>query len=51
MSLGDWLLFSSITLVATLSPGPAILLVVSNSVRFGPAACIPGQFSAISPAC
>lgn len=40
MSLSDWLLFSSITLAATLSPGPAILLVVSVSMRFGPGACV-----------
>jgi threonine/homoserine/homoserine lactone efflux protein len=35
MSVESWLLFSSIALVATLSPGPAILLVSSHSVSYG----------------
>ncbi len=35
MTLENLLLFTTISLVATLSPGPAILLVSTNSVRYG----------------
>lgn len=35
MSFENWLLFSSIALVATLSPGPAILLVSTHSLSYG----------------
>lgn len=35
MSLHDWLLFSSIALVATITPGPAVLLVSSHSIQLG----------------
>jgi threonine/homoserine/homoserine lactone efflux protein len=35
MELSTWLLFSSIALVATISPGPAILLSVTNSLMYG----------------
>jgi len=35
MTIESWLLFSSIALAATLSPGPAILLVSSHGVSFG----------------
>lgn len=33
MSIESWLAFSSIALIATLSPGPAILLVMTHSLR------------------
>jgi homoserine/homoserine lactone efflux protein len=35
MELSTWLLFSSIALVATISPGPAVLLSVTNSLTHG----------------
>jgi len=35
MELSTWLLFSSIALVATISPGPAVLLSVTNSLTYG----------------
>ena len=35
MSIDSWLLFASIAFVATITPGPAILLVTTHSVSFG----------------
>lgn len=35
MSLSVWLVFFAASLVTTFSPGPAILLAISNSVAFG----------------
>lgn len=35
MEFDSWLLFASIALMATLTPGPAILLVSTHSVSFG----------------
>ncbi|MGK0442847.1 MAG: threonine/homoserine/homoserine lactone efflux protein [Pseudohongiellaceae bacterium] len=35
MNLESWMIFSSIALIATITPGPAILLVTSHSVQFG----------------
>ena len=35
MQLETWLAFSSVALVATLTPGPAILLVTTHSLQFG----------------
>jgi homoserine/homoserine lactone efflux protein len=35
MELSTWLLFSGIALVATISPGPAVLLSVTNSLTHG----------------
>lgn len=35
MEFTTWLLFSAVALVAVISPGPAILLSISNSIRFG----------------
>ena len=35
MTFENLLLFTSISLIAALSPGPAILLVSTNSVRYG----------------
>ncbi len=36
MDFESWLLFCSIAFVATLSPGPAILLVTTHSLQYGP---------------
>lgn len=36
MNLSNWLLFSSVALLTTFSPGPAVLLAISNSVAKGP---------------
>ncbi len=35
MTIENWLLFSSIALVATVTPGPAILLASTHSVTYG----------------
>ncbi len=35
MNFDSWLLFTSIALIATITPGPAILLVSTHSVAFG----------------
>ena len=35
MELDSWLLFSSIALVATITPGPAVLLVTANTMEHG----------------
>lgn len=35
MELSTWLLFIAVAIVAIASPGPAILLSISNSIRFG----------------
>ena len=35
MNYDSWLLFTSIALMATITPGPAILLVSTHSVTFG----------------
>ena len=35
MDLSTWLLFIAVALVAIMSPGPAILLAISNSLQFG----------------
>lgn len=36
MPLSTWLLFCSVALLATFSPGPGVLLAISNSVAVGP---------------
>ncbi len=36
MSLESWFLFASIALFTALTPGPAVLLVTTHSLRFGP---------------
>ncbi len=36
MELSNWLVFAAISLATCFSPGPAVLLAVSNSVSFGP---------------
>lgn len=35
MEFSTWLLYATVALIAILSPGPAILLAVTNSVTFG----------------
>ncbi|MCP4996005.1 MAG: LysE family translocator [Gammaproteobacteria bacterium] len=35
MNIENWLLFSSIALIATITPGPAILLASTHSVTYG----------------
>ncbi len=35
MDVTSWLLFIAVAIAAILSPGPAILLAISNSIRFG----------------
>ncbi|GAA0406359.1 LysE family translocator [Cocleimonas flava] len=35
MEFSSWLLFVAVAIAAVMSPGPAILLAISNSVRFG----------------
>src|SRR5210317_715863 len=35
MNLDSWLLFASIAFIATITPGPAILLVTTHSVSYG----------------
>jgi len=35
MEITTWLLFVAVGIVAVISPGPAILLSISNSIRFG----------------
>lgn len=36
MHLSNWLLFCSIALLVTFSPGPAVLLAISNAIAVGP---------------
>ncbi|MEI7611286.1 MAG: LysE family translocator [Betaproteobacteria bacterium] len=36
MQLSNWLVFCSVALLTTFSPGPAVLLAISNSVAQGP---------------
>lgn len=35
MQMSTWFLFIAVAMVAVISPGPAILLSISNSIRFG----------------
>ncbi|RLA07060.1 MAG: LysE family translocator [Gammaproteobacteria bacterium] len=35
MSIESWLIFLSVTLIATLTPGPAILLATTHSIKYG----------------
>ncbi|MCG8428595.1 MAG: LysE family transporter [Chromatiales bacterium] len=37
MQIENWLAFCSIAFIATISPGPAILLVITHSLQHGPA--------------
>lgn len=38
MSFENWLLFVAVSLVPAMSPGPAVVLALSNSLRFSPRA-------------
>jgi threonine/homoserine/homoserine lactone efflux protein len=48
MPLDSWLIFCSIAFIATITPGPAILLVMSNSLQHGPVKTIPTMLGNIS---
>ncbi|WP_369820459.1 hypothetical protein [Rhizobacter sp. Root29] len=37
MAFSDWLAFLFVSLFVTFTPGPAVLLAVSNSIGVGPA--------------
>jgi threonine/homoserine/homoserine lactone efflux protein len=47
MQSTTWLLFSAVALVAVISPGPAILLSISNSIRFGISKVVLSSFGNI----
>lgn len=36
MQIESWLLFSSIAFIATVTPGPAVLLVTTHTLQYGP---------------
>ena len=36
MNLSNWLIFCGVSLLVTLTPGPAVLLAISNAVTVGP---------------
>src|ERR1700752_5078670 len=38
MTFEAWALFVAVSILPVMSPGPAILLAISNSIRFGPSA-------------
>ena len=40
MEIESWLLFSSIALVATITPGPAVFLVATHSISYSPARAV-----------
>lgn len=42
MHISNWLVFSSVALLTTFSPGPAVLLAISNSVTAGPRRALIG---------
>lgn len=48
MNLDSWLLFASIAFVATITPGPAILLVTTHSVSFGTRYSVATMFGNIT---
>lgn len=48
MHVESWFIFSSIAFIATITPGPAILLVASHSLQFGIAKSIVTIFGNIS---
>ncbi len=47
MQFTTWLLFSAVALVAVISPGPAILLSISNSIRYGISKVVLSSFGNI----
>ena len=40
MTLQSWFIFVIVAILPVLSPGPAILLAISNSIRYGPSATV-----------
>ncbi len=48
MDFHNWLLFSSIALIATITPGPAVLLISTQSISHGPLRAIQGILGNIS---
>lgn len=40
MSLDSWLLFMAVSLLPAISPGPGVLLAISNALRFGSTATL-----------
>ena len=47
MDITTWLLFMGVAIVAVISPGPAILLSISNSIRFGASKVLLSSFGNI----
>ena len=47
MDISTWLLFMGVAIVAVISPGPAILLSISNSIRFGASKVLLSSFGNI----
>ena len=47
MDISTWLLFMGVAIVAVISPGPAILLSISNSIRFGVSKVVLSSFGNI----
>jgi len=47
MDISTWLLFMAVAIVAVISPGPAILLSISNSIRFGVSKVVLSSFGNI----
>ncbi len=42
MDIHNWLLFASIALIATITPGPAVLLISTQSISHGPLRAVQG---------
>ncbi len=40
MTFETWLLFLAVAILPALSPGPSVLLAISNSIRYGPSATL-----------
>lgn len=47
MNFSIWLLFMAVAIIAVISPGPAILLSISNSIRFGVGKVVLSSFGNI----
>ena len=47
MEFTTWLLYMAVAIVAVISPGPAILLSISNSIRFGISKVVLSSFGNI----
>lgn len=48
MDLHNWLVFASIAFIATITPGPAVLLISTQSLAYGPTRAIFGILGNIS---